>query len=132
MNGFASTLTLKFDFVAGTGDRDTIGNQDRGGHQHLLLRKPGPGNRGGNSHLHVLLGALGGYRANGGPFSSPSDINGATTYAITKPFTHPSCLSENKVPGAAPFGGFGRVSGSVPANGPVTFSARTTAGNHSQ
>lgn len=132
MNGFDATLTLNFNFAAGavTGTLSGIrvgvlANACNSGGQ-LLDTAEATATDTFTSALSATIAPT------GGPFSSPADISGTTTYAITKPFTHPSCLSGNQVPAPKPFGGFGSVSGSVPANGPVSFSVQTTAGNYSQ
>jgi hypothetical protein len=132
LNAFASTLTLKFDFAAGTvtgtlsGTRiGVVTNTCYSGSQVLETAEATA-----TSTFSSVLSAT--IAPTGGPFSSPADIKGTTTYAITKPFTHPSCLAENQVPPPEPFGGFGSVSGHVPADGPVSFSVKTTVGSYSQ
>lgn len=129
---FASTLTLSFDFAAGmvtgtlSGTRtQLITNTCYSGGQLLETAEAAA-----TSVFSSVLSAS--VAPTGGPFSSPADITGTTTYAITRPFTHPSCLGGNQVPAPVPFGGFGTVSGVVPASGPVSFSVNTTVGNYSQ
>ena len=129
---FASTLTLKFDFVAGmvtgtlSGSRiEVVTNTCYSGGQ-LLETAEATATSTFSSALSATIAPT------GGSFSSPADITGTTTYAITRPFKHPSCLGGNQVPAPVPFGGFGSVSGDVPADGPLSFNVKTTVGNHSQ
>jgi hypothetical protein len=132
LNAFASTLTLSFNFAAGTvtgtlsGTRiGLLENKCYSGNQ-LLDTAEATATDTFSSALSATIAPT------GGPFSSPADIKGTKTYAITKPFTHPSCLSQNQVPAPVPFGGFGSVSGVAPASGPISFSVNTTVGSHSQ
>jgi hypothetical protein len=132
LNAFDSTLTLSFNFAAGTvtgtlsGTRvGVLDNKCYSGDQ-LVETVEATATDTFSSALSATIAPT------GGPFSSPVDITGTTTYAITKPFTHPSCLGGNQVPAPKPFSGFGSVSGVVPADGPISFNVNTTVGNHSQ
>ncbi|HML99046.1 MAG TPA: hypothetical protein PKD75_11240 [Tepidiformaceae bacterium] len=132
MNGYDTTLTFSFKFDAGTvagtlsGTRvRVLANECMSDGQRVDIAEA----EATDTFSSTLSATI---APTGGPFSSPADIKGTTTYAITRPFTHPDCLSGNQVPPPAPFGGFGSVSGVVPANGPVSFSVKTTAGNYSR
>ena len=73
----------------------------------------------------------------GGAYSAPVGINGTIVYALTQPFTHPSCTSLNgqliaKLPPSSSFTGSGTISGSAVADGPTSVNVDTTLGSYAQ
>lgn len=132
LSGFASTLTLSFNFRAGTfagslsgGRSQVLPNQCMSGGQVVETAQATET----STFMAGLSGTIG---PNGGPFSSPANISGTTVYTLTKPFTLPQCLAGNQLPPSTTFSGFGTVSGTVPADGgPISFSVNTSVGNFS-
>lgn len=132
LSGFASTLTLSFNFQAGTfagslsgGRSQLLPNQCMSGGQVVETAQA-------TETSTFMAGLSGTIAQNGGPFSSPANISGTTVYTLTKPFTLPQCLAGNQLPPSTTFSGFGTVSGTVPADGgPISFSVNTSVGNFS-
>ena len=73
----------------------------------------------------------------GGSYSAPVGFSGTISYALAKPFTHPSCTHLNgqaiaQLPATSTFTASGTISGTAIDGSPTTINVNTTLGSFAQ